>query len=247
MSGYVSARFDLPKQSHLRKVMVIASSYRCGSTFISQSLWSDGRFGAPFEYFNFEKQMDYMMARMGGIEIEEYIPKLIELRTSSNQVFGVKAHFHHFEAMHKKCAAWRELQEKTSYLYVNRNDKIAQAVSMCKAIQTNAWISLERTREIPLFYSKELIDQCLREVMAQTEGWWRWFRYQGIQPYVVNYEEFQDDVPAHIEKIAHWLGVEGDVAQVVKLPMVERQSDGINREWIGRFTAESKQRSFNRR
>jgi LPS sulfotransferase NodH len=240
VSGYVSARFDLPNHGPPKKVLTIASSYRCGSTYVSQSLWSDGRFGAPFEYFNFEKHMEFMIARLGVDDNDEYIRKLMGLRTSSNQVFGVKAHYHHFEAMLAKSAVWREYLGRMHFVYVNRNDKIAQAVSMCKAIQTNAWVSFERAREAPLFYSRELIEQCLREVMSQTEGWWRWFRARNIRPYVVNYEEFVEDVTSHIERISVWFGVEGDIAKAVTIPLVEKQFDRINREWIDRFLSEAK-------
>lgn len=239
MSGYVSARFDFAKRESVSKILVVASSYRSGSTYLSLSLWSDGRFGAPFEYFNYEKHMDYMMARLGTDEVDDYIQKLVRLRTSRNEVFGVKLHFHHFEAIVKSSPVWRDQLRIARFIYVNRKDKIAQAVSMAKALQDNAWSSFGRPRASPLFYSRELIEDCLREVMTQTEGWWRWFAAENIHPFVVNYEEFALDVPGHVARIAEWFGVEGDVREVVKLPITERQSDSVNREWIRRFLAES--------
>ena len=53
---------------------------------------------------------------------------------------------------------------------INRRDKVAQAVSMANAIQTNAWLSLATARRNPLFYNREFISACLQEVRTQTEG-----------------------------------------------------------------------------
>jgi trehalose 2-sulfotransferase len=240
MSGYVNARFDFAERATASKLVVVASSYRSGSTYVALSLWSDGRFGAPFEYFNFEKDMDYMMARLRVDDIEEYLRQLIRLRTSSNGVFGIKAHFHHFEWMLGRSSVLRENLKIARFVYVNRKNKIAQAVSMARALQDNAWISFSRPRQAPVFYSKELIEECLRELMVQSEGWWKWFNANQIQPFVVNYEEFVADANAHVAKIAKWSGVDGDVADVVNLPMIDRQSDALNREWTDRFLAERK-------
>jgi LPS sulfotransferase NodH len=238
MSGYVSARFDFARQEAVSKVLVVASSYRSGSTYVSLSLWRDGRFGAPFEYFNFEKHMDYMMARLNANHIDDYIEKLIPIRTSKNGAFAVKAHFHHFEFVVKKSATWQRYLPAAKFLYIHRNDKLAQAVSMAKALQNNAFTSLGTARRVPLFYSRELIEDCLQEVMAQSEGWWRWFETAKVEPYVINYEDFLRGEKEHIERIASWFGVDRAVPDVVRLPMIERQSDHVNREWIERYLAE---------
>jgi LPS sulfotransferase NodH len=240
MSGYVSARFDFTEETITQKIFVIASSYRSGSTLVGLSLWKDGRFGAPFEYLNFEKHMDYMMARLGSTDFDEYLQRLIPLRTSRNGVFGVKAHFHHFEAFVEKSKSWRDSVASAKFLYVNRSDKIAQAISMAKALQNNAWSSFSKTRKVPLFYSKDLIDDCLNEVMEQTRGWWGWFEARNIRPHIINYEEFVENPIENIRRVAEWFGVDLDVGEAINLPMSERQSDQTNFEWTERYLEESR-------
>lgn len=241
MSGYVSARFDLPRRD-AERMLVVASSYRCGSTYLSSLLWADGRFGAPFEYFNFEKHMLLMMARFGEDNPDKFFVELIKRRTSNNGVFSVKAHFHHFEAMLSKSTEWERAHANAFYVYVNRGDKIAQAVSMAKALQSNAWVSFETARQVPLFYSSELIDECLREVMRQTTGWWKWFEKNKISPYIVNYEEFTVDPLGAIDQLALWFRVDGDKRDPIALPMTETQTDAVNREWIERYVADNRSR-----
>lgn len=241
MRGYVGPRFDFSEPRAVERVLIIASSYRCGSTYLSAALWADGRFGAPFEYLNFEKHMDVMMARLGAEDIDEYLRKIVRLRTSPNGVFSVKAHFHHFNAAVQRSSAWNNYLEGAEFLYVDRKDKIAQAVSMARALQDNAWTSFEGAHQVPLFYSKEFIDACLKEVMDQTQAWWRWFEMREIQPYIADYETFRQDMPHQVADIADWFGVPSDEPHPVKLPMTEQQADQINRQWIERFVAESKE------
>ena len=139
-------------------------------------------------------------------------------RASSNGVFGIKAHFHHFDAAMRQSELVRHHFSHARYLYLNRNDKIAAAVSMAKALQSNAWMSFSTPRKAPLFYSRELISECLRELTAQTEDWWGWFDANGIEPYIVNYEEMVADIPATVTKIAQWLDVDVDAGTKVLLP-----------------------------
>ena len=38
------------------------------------------------------------MARLGLESVDDYLARLMPLRTSANGGFGVKCHYHHFEA-----------------------------------------------------------------------------------------------------------------------------------------------------
>lgn len=241
MAGYGSARYDLPRCAGVETVFVIASAYRAGSTMLATTLWEKGTFGAPWDYFNFEsKEMDIMMARLGAASLDEYVVKLFELRVSPNGVFSTKTHFHHFDAALQRSAELRRRLAGARYIYVNRRDKIAEAVSMAKALQTNSWMSFASARRAPLFYSREFISDCLREVMRQTEDWWRWFGSCAIEPYVIDYEEFVADIPSGVAGIARWLNIDERSGAEVLLPQVERQSDSINQEWKERFLTEIK-------
>jgi LPS sulfotransferase NodH len=111
---------------------------------------------------------------------------------------------------------------------------------MAKALQSSAWMSFSTVRRSPLFYSRELITDCLKELTSQSEDWWRWFDSCAIEPYVLNYEDLISDVPASVAKIAQWLDVDCDMRAKMVLPKLERQSDNVNREWAERFMAEAK-------
>ena len=130
----------------LRKSYVVASSYRCGSTYFCSELWRTGVLGAPAEYLNVgEGRMlrHVMESRLQASSPEDYFVKLLACRTSSNGVFGMKAHFHHFEPALDWCPSMLERLSPVTYIYLSRRDKLAQAVSMAKAMQTNGWTSMD--------------------------------------------------------------------------------------------------------
>jgi LPS sulfotransferase NodH len=240
LSGISSARYDLKGQGPFRRAYIIAASYRCGSTHLCTRLWKTGLLGAPFEYLNYEHEMKYLYSRLGADSPEDYLDRLIARRMSDNGVFGLKSHFHHFRAALRACpSALRRLQP-LQFIFIRRDDKIAQAVSLAKALQTRAWLgltSLER-HDVPLFYCGKFICACLEEIRRQEASWLDWFETQKCTPHVVLYEDLLRDERQTVAKLCTLLGVANDKPSTGEVPVVNRQSDSLNAEWISRFKAE---------
>lgn len=228
-------RFDFRRSVPLRKSYIIASSYRCGSTFLCIGLWQTGLLGAPWEYLNYNFELGAMTARLQATSPADYLRKLLACRTSRNGVFGMKAHFPHFEAGLKRYPQLLEALSPVSYVYINRRDKLAQAISMAKAFQTKSWTSLAEPDRTALRYDRQHIARCLEEAETQRLGWLRWFETNNITPLVVNYEDLLIDRASVVQGIADLLEVEGGEADEVDLVKIEKQGDRINDEWIERF------------
>jgi LPS sulfotransferase NodH len=236
--NWMDARLDFPRSAPLRKSYVVASSYRCGSTFFCSQLWRTGVLGAPGEYLNVgEGRMlrDVMARRLQAASPEDYFAKLLARRTSRNGVFGMKAHFHHFEAALNWCPSMIRLLSPVTYIYLNRRDKLVQAVSMARAMQTDAWTSMDGVVETTLRYDEGLITQCLEEIRRQRLGWLRWFEINNIAPFVVNYEDLLADGAGVIRGVVELLGVQNDEPEEVRPPLVARQGDEVNIAWALRF------------
>ena len=142
----VDPRFDFRRTVPLRKSYIVASSYRCGSTFFCSKLWGTGILGAPGEYLNVEAAMSWY-------------PSILRVLSP------------------------------VTYIYLNRKDALAQAVSMAKAMQTDAWQHWDEEVSATLIYNGPLIAHCLRELHQQKLGWLRWFEVNRITPFIVHYEE----------------------------------------------------------
>jgi LPS sulfotransferase NodH len=234
-------RLDFDQSTPLRKSYFITSSYRCGSQYLCWKLWETGILGAPCEYLNPGYELRVLMKRFNVFSQADYIAKLLERRTSKNGVFGMKEHFHHFEAFLKGYPALLDVLSPVTYIYINRRDKVAQAVSMAKALQTNWWSSrMEEGPKPPLQYDRELIAKCLKEVELQDAGWLKWFDAQNVAPFQLTYEDLTADTAGTVSSIVELLGVQNDERVEVAVPPAKKQSDETNQEWIERFEREAK-------
>jgi trehalose 2-sulfotransferase len=235
-------RLDFNSGAPLRQAYLVASSPRCGSTYFCYLLWKTGVLGAPSEVLNTAvKQFRMGMTRFRVSTPAEYIAKLIERRTSKNGVFGMKAHFPHFENFLENYPALLEVLSPMTYMYIYRNDKVAQAVSNAKALQTSQWSSrVAGSNSIPpLRYDRDLIAQSMREIELKDAGWLRWFETQGITPFRVSYESLTADPDGVVGSVMELLGVQNDEPSEVNALEVEKQSDDTNLEWIERFKREA--------
>ncbi len=240
-SVWMEPGLDFRRSVPLRKSYIVASSYRCGSTFFCSQLWSTGVLGAPAEYLNVgagRMRRDDMMRRLQADSPEDYFAKLLGCRTSKNGVFGMKVHFPHFEAAMSWYPSMISVLSPVRYIFLDRKDKLAQAVSMAKAMQTDAWQSLDGSAKAVLVYDEGFIAQCLREIQQQNLGWLRWFEINNVRPLVVHYEDSVADTANVIRSVVELLDVQNDEPEQISLPAVEKQGDETNIEWLTRFRRE---------
>ena len=246
----MDVRLDFPESPPLRKSYVVASSYRSGSTYFCSRLWNTGVLGAPAEYLNVGvgRMLRHVMeSRLQATSPEDYFAKLLACRTSSNGVFGMKAHYHHFEEALDWCPSMIELLSPVTYIYICRRDTVAQAVSMAKAIQTNRWSSMDAEVETDLRYDEFLIARCLEEVQRQKIGWLRWFELNNITPFVLSYEDLIANSAGAVGSVVKLLDVQDDEASEIYPPEVQKLGDATNIEWAARFRGESLRASSWRR
>jgi LPS sulfotransferase NodH len=237
----IDERLDLNHFGALRKSYIVASSYRSGSQYLCWRLWQTGLLGAPSEVLNPTSELRVLMNRFKASSPADYIAKLIARRTSRNGVFGMKAHFHHFEAYQKEYPELLEVLAPTTYIYISRQDRIAQAVSMAKALQTDAWTSrMEEGPKPVMVYDREMIAHCLVDIEQQDVTWRRWFETHKVAPFHVTYDDLTADAAGVVRGIVERLGVENDERDEVDVPPAKKQADETNQEWIERFERETK-------
>jgi trehalose 2-sulfotransferase len=236
--NFMDPCLDFPQSVPLRKSFIVAASYRCGSTFLCSHLWRTGVLGAPAEYLNVggsRMLRDIMMRRLRADTPEQYFARLLGCRTSKNGVFGMKVHFPHFEAAMSWYPSMLEVLSPVTYIYLNRRDRLAQAISMTKALQTDVWSSLESNPRPTLLYNEAFIVQCLREIQHQNLNWLQWFETNNITPFIVHYEDAVADTAAVVRSVAERLGVADDEPEQIFLPFIEKLGDELNLEWRDRF------------
>jgi len=98
-SDFENEVYDFPTATAPRLFYMIASTPRSGGTFPSQCLWRTGLMGAPHEYFGFYGTMLRTVSRLKAPTLDNYLSKLLVVRTPANGVFGFKAHYDHLQFM----------------------------------------------------------------------------------------------------------------------------------------------------
>jgi trehalose 2-sulfotransferase len=234
------ARLDFTHRTPMQQSYIVASSPRSGSTYFCRLLGQSGLLGTPSEVLNPGFDLKGFKNRFKASSPADYIAELIARRTAKSGVFGLKAHFENFEGFLKEYPALLDVLSPVTYIYINRRDRVAQAVSMARALQTNQWSSQGQEGKKPeLRYNRELIANAMKEVELQDAGWLNWFKAKNITPFRLTYEALLDDPTGTVQKVVEHLGVQNAERDEVKVPPVEKQGDDTNQEWIERFRRET--------
>lgn len=118
-------------------------------------------------------------------------------------------------------------------LFVNivRRDRLAQALSWFRAIETGEW--WRRWPDAPPVKPPSLDRDKVRALMAridrQQSEWLRYFHQRGITALTVQYEELASDYRGQIGRVLAFLGK--DAAAVIPDPPLIRQTEDLTDHW----------------
>ena len=121
------------------------------------------------------------------------------------------------------------------WVYVDRRDVFAQAVSMYLAEATQIWERHRGAQEAasaPPFevrYNSEKLLRYLRTFLAEREQWQLFFRHYKIKPIRISYEEAVPGYPHYLKELLDKTGI-----QMVETPAPRRLlkiGDEVNEKW----------------
>ncbi len=230
----------------------VCSTQRSGSTLLCDLLAQTGAHGAPEEFFDTRKAVFRDLYDAAGGTREQYLAWLVAHRSSPNGAFGVKLHWNQgvgfmrgaradlmaHARLGTGAAAVRKLASKFDglrYVWVRREDRVGQAVSLYRARNTNQWVrpdgDTNARRPDPAFDADE-IARALRWLTRVDTGWQRYFGRVGAPAHVVHYERLAADPSAVLGDLGTHLGVP-ITAQLA--PRLERQRDDWSTEMRERY------------
>jgi LPS sulfotransferase NodH len=177
---------------------------------------------------------------------EAHLERTFELGTTDNGVFGAKLMWNQLPDLEQHAAALPgfaglsgpelidTLFGQPSYVWMRRLDKVRQAISLWRALQTRTW-RLEHPdadgEEPTLHYSFDGIEHLRRRLTADEEAWGRYFLDSSLEPLELYYEtDVKPDPAAAVGRIAAHIGVDLPPGWEPAASMV-RQSDGLNEAW----------------
>jgi LPS sulfotransferase NodH len=113
------------------------------------------------------------------------------------------------------------------YVWVTRRDRIRQAVSLWKALQTHA-----------ARYSFPEVDHLRRQLTAHDRAWMTHFDSHNIEPLVLTYEQIMADLPGAVRAVLGHLGLDLAAADRIS-PVFEREPDARSEEWVELYERDS--------
>jgi trehalose 2-sulfotransferase len=121
------------------------------------------------------------------------------------------------------------------YVHVRRDDVVAQAISLWRAVQTSAWRAEEENGHEPR-YSFGGVDHLVRMLVSHDRGWRRWFARHGVVPLELHYEQIAADPPSAVRRTLEHVGVEPEGP--LPEPALRRQADEVSEAWAEAYRRE---------
>jgi LPS sulfotransferase NodH len=167
---------------------------------LCETLWNTGVAGKPNEYFYRED-----LKRWGARSYAEYIDAIIADGTTPNGVFGLKLMWAQVRPLRVKLylrapqfarfrlpAMFDCLFPNLHYVWLTRRDKLRQAVSFYRALETGSFRSPQEGAEPRLRaprFDFRAIDRWRKKLEKWDACWEHYFHRYGISPLVVVYED----------------------------------------------------------
>lgn len=125
-----------------------------------------------------------------------------------------------------------------SYVQITREDKVRQAVSLWRAVQTQAW---RRSSEhdapgspVEPAFSFRAINYLVRLLTAHDASWDAYFLGLGRRPLKVTYEELAAAPRDTLARVLVYLGLDPDASDGLEAPALQVQADELSEEWVRR-------------
>lgn len=183
-----------------------------------------------------------------SVSYTEYLERVIAKGTTPNRVFGAKimwGYLDDFVSNLQTIPQYRQLAApelfatifpNLSYVTMTRRDKVRQAISLWRAIQTQAWKEEEDAHPNQKHHHKELffhfaaIDHLKRQLEEHDAAWQRFFYEHGIEPFAVVYEDLVLEYEATALRILSYLGIAEQPLFAGR--RMKQQSDALSEQWV---------------
>lgn len=123
------------------------------------------------------------------------------------------------------------------YIQITRQDKVRQAVSLWKAVQTQAWrqeADGERQMTAEPQFSFRAINYLVRLLTAHDASWDAYFLGLGYEPLKVTYEELAEAPEPVVRRVLEHLGIPAPGDLSLAAPRLSIQADEVSEQWIRR-------------
>ena len=208
-------------------------------------LYATGATGWPGEWL-WREDVDRNWKAWGVSSWREYLDRVLEAGTGPSGVFSTKLIWGYLhDALHELRRLSRMYDEddlavlcsffpEPSFVWIRREDVVAQAVSWAKAAQTGQWASFQPVETEPVF-DFDQVDGLYHVARVHDAAWARWFAAHGVDPLRVGYEELAADPAGAVEDVLARLRLDRSPGAGRPPMELARQADTVNLDWAARY------------
>lgn len=235
----------------------LCTTPRSGSSVLGDALAHTGVAGHPTEYFNRRFWPD-LFKRFGAETPTELLEVVTKRTGTPNGVFGVKMMLDRdaepiFDALRERLSApqlsdteaVRRTFSDLKFVYLTRRDKVAQAVSFCRAQQSGVWgryrgdeAIQDAARENEAQFDFAAVHAQVHELTLREARWQGFFDALSAVPYTVVYEDYVREPEGAVRSILAFLGLEPSPDWSLPHLGMEKLADETSQRWAERYWAE---------
>jgi LPS sulfotransferase NodH len=181
----------------------------------------------------------------------EYLNDVLRQGSTANGVFSAKIMWGHLSdflslatgdestlSSRRVDSCLQKLFKGLRYIHVVRSDKLRQAISLWRAIQTQRWRKDAgkppgKPWRHPVF-DFTAIEALRHQIVEHDMMWNRFFSGAGLDPLVVHYEQVVNNPEETYRRIAAYTGIEVQKDQIYNTGMV-KQAGPESERWISQY------------
>jgi LPS sulfotransferase NodH len=235
--------------------LIICATPRSGTTLLCDLLAETGVTGVPNSFYRAES-VDNFAAKLGvsdGPDFERrYLDAIVAEGRGATDLFSMRVMWPSVATIREALGTvFPDVASDTAriaaafgtplYLFVERKDKVAQAISRSKAEQSGLWhraadgsVREQGGEYRAPEYDRAALDVSIAETTAHEAEWRTWFARETIAPMEMTYEELAADPAAAIRRLMLALGRDAAVADRVS-PRTSKLADATSRDWAERY------------
>lgn len=231
---------------------MICTSPRSGSTLLCTLLRATRVAGWPESWLYGPSIGDWAkrMELPEDTPFRDIVAGVLDKGRAGGSVFGLRQQWPSFPLL---CSTLeRERPETTArgrlegalgplrYVYLKREDKVEQAVSLIRANQTGIW---HRNADGSIYERKDpsgedgfdanAIEEQARQLTCYDECWSAWFDAEKITPLRLTYDDLSSNPNGTLALVLDWIGIDPSHANGITAP-TRRLADAKSKDWVRR-------------
>lgn len=230
---------------------LICSVPRSGSNLLAETLAATGVAGRPIEYFNrrYERRFLESWGCSAYTTYAEFIRLAIHFCRTANGVFGAKIQWYQTDDLVNSIRRIQGYENYglasiataffpgVRYIWIKRADKLRQAISYSRAIQSNTWWAIDGLTDegsngcVPVFDFAE-IESLRCTLIKHEECWQSYFEECGVTPLVLRYEDLWMAPEKQVAEVLDYLNIDIPGGLSLPPPRLKKQSDHVTEEWL---------------